>query len=129
MLMIKRMALALRLAIGGVGGAHADVVVGSKIDTEGTLLGNMILVTLQANGIKMDDRISLGGTPVVRKAIIGGEIDIYPEYTGTPRSSSTNAQQDAQPVPRQPARPMRGLMAEDPGCGHRYLVTTPLLLR
>ncbi len=28
------------------------------------------------------DRIQLGGTPVVRKAITAGEIDIYPEYTG-----------------------------------------------
>jgi osmoprotectant transport system substrate-binding protein len=80
--MIKRMALALLLAMAGVGGVRADVVVGSKIDTEGTLLGNMILATLEANGIKTEDRISLGGTPVVRKAIIGGEIDIYPEYTG-----------------------------------------------
>ena len=37
---------------------------------------------LNANGIQTTDRIQLGGTPVVRKAIIAGEIDIYPEYTG-----------------------------------------------
>ncbi|MCG7393764.1 ABC transporter substrate-binding protein [Microvirga sp. ACRRW] len=60
----------------------ADVVVSSKIDTEGSVLGNMILLTLQANGIKTQDRIQLGATPVVRKAITAGEIDIYPEYTG-----------------------------------------------
>ena len=63
-------------------GARAQVVVGSKLDTEATLLGNMILLTLEANGIATEDRTTLGGTPVVRKAITAGEIDIYPEYTG-----------------------------------------------
>lgn len=38
--------------------------------------------SLEANGIKTQDRIALGATPVVRKAITAGEIDIYPEYTG-----------------------------------------------
>lgn len=62
--------------------ASADVVVGSKIDTEGNLLGNMIRIALEEGGIKTVDRISLGATPIVRQAITGGEIDIYPEYTG-----------------------------------------------
>src|SRR3712207_9361640 len=43
---------------------------------------NVILLTLNANGIRTQDRIQLGATPVVRKAITAGEIDIYPEYTG-----------------------------------------------
>ncbi|MFE0014305.1 ABC transporter substrate-binding protein [Mesorhizobium sp. NPDC059054] len=60
----------------------ADVVVSSKIDTEGGVLGNIIQSVLNANDIKTVDRIQLGATPVVRKAIIAGEIDIYPEYTG-----------------------------------------------
>ena len=60
----------------------ADVVVSSRIDTEGGVLGNIIQSVLNANGIKTVDRIQLGATPVVRKAIIAGEIDIYPEYTG-----------------------------------------------
>lgn len=62
--------------------AQAQVVVSSKIDTEGGVLGNIILAVLEANGIKTTDRIQLGATPVVRKAITAGEIDIYPEYTG-----------------------------------------------
>jgi osmoprotectant transport system substrate-binding protein len=62
--------------------ADAKVVVSSKIDTEGGVLGNMILLALQAAGIETEDRIQLGGTPVVRQAITAGEIDIYPEYTG-----------------------------------------------
>ena len=62
--------------------AEAEVVVSSKIDTEGGVLGNIILSVLNANDIKTTNRVQLGATPVVRKAIIAGEIDIYPEYTG-----------------------------------------------
>jgi osmoprotectant transport system substrate-binding protein len=72
-------ALALGLAAGA---AQAQVVVSSKIDTEGGVLGNIILSVLNANGIQTTDRVQLGATPVVRQAIIAGEIDIYPEYTG-----------------------------------------------
>lgn len=62
--------------------AQAQVVVSSKIDTEGGVLGNIILAVLNQNKIETTDRIQLGATPVVRKAITAGEIDIYPEYTG-----------------------------------------------
>lgn len=58
------------------------IVVGSKIDTEGALLGNMIKLALQHAGFTVEDKIQTGPTAVVRKAIIAGEIDIYPEYTG-----------------------------------------------
>ena len=60
----------------------ADVVVSSKIDTEGSLLGSMIAQALTANGIPVKNRVQLGTTPVLRKALLSGEIDIYPEYTG-----------------------------------------------
>jgi len=62
--------------------ALAQVVVSSKIDTEGSVLGNIILEVLKANQIPVTDKIQLGATPVVRKAITAGQIDIYPEYTG-----------------------------------------------
>lgn len=65
-----------------VSAANAQVVVSSKIDTEGGLLGNIISQVLQANGVAVTEKIQLGGTPVVRQAITAGEIDIYPEYTG-----------------------------------------------
>lgn len=65
------------------GAANAQpVVVSSKIDTEGGLLGQMILQTVTAGGIETEGRLQLGGTPILRAAIVAGEIDIYPEYTG-----------------------------------------------
>ena len=62
--------------------AQDPVVVSSKIDTEGGVLGNIILQALQAGGVPVTDKVQLGGTPIVREAIAAGEIDIYPEYTG-----------------------------------------------
>jgi osmoprotectant transport system substrate-binding protein len=58
------------------------IVVASKIDTEGGLLGQMIALLLEANGMRVENRVPLGPTRIVRTAILAGEIDIYPEYTG-----------------------------------------------
>ncbi len=62
--------------------AQEAVRVGSKLDAESALLGAMILRVLEADGIRTIDRLQLGPTNILRSAIIAGEIDIYPEYTG-----------------------------------------------
>ena len=59
------------------------VTIGSKIDTEGSLLAQMIRLVLEEEGIEVDDRSGFGTTSVVREALVAGEIDMYPEYTGT----------------------------------------------
>ncbi|MGE0075032.1 MAG: ABC transporter substrate-binding protein [Sphaerochaetaceae bacterium] len=59
-----------------------EITVGSKIDTEGALLGTMIVLVLEDGGFSVIDKTQTGSTPIVRSAIIAGEIDIYPEYTG-----------------------------------------------
>lgn len=59
-----------------------EITVGSKIDTEGALLGTMIVLVLENGGFSVIDKTQTGSTPIVRSAIIAGEIDIYPEYTG-----------------------------------------------
>ncbi len=61
---------------------RGSIVVGSKMDTEGGLLAQMIILMLQSRGFTTVDKSEFGGTPEVRKAIISGELDIYPEYTG-----------------------------------------------
>ncbi|UXY12561.1 ABC transporter substrate-binding protein [Kosakonia sp. ML.JS2a] len=62
--------------------AAEPIKVGSKIDTEGALLGNIILQVLESHGVKTVNKVQLGTTPVVRGAITSGALDIYPEYTG-----------------------------------------------
>lgn len=62
--------------------ANEPIVVSSKIDTEGSVLGELIIQTLERHDIPTENRLQLGGTSVVRTALEAGEIDLYPEYTG-----------------------------------------------
>ena len=84
-LLLRKTAMLL-IAVVAISGATAQTAeplrVGSKIDTEGKLLGHMMVLALEANGIKTTSKVSLGNTQVMRRAITAGEIDIYPEYTG-----------------------------------------------
>ena len=85
MILLARLLLAAMLGVAAAGAsAHAQeaVRVASKIDTEGALLGAMILKVLDAQGIGTVDRLQLGPTNILRSALLAGEIDIYPEYTG-----------------------------------------------
>lgn len=57
------------------------VRVGSKIDIEGPLLGQIIVAMLESNGFTVQDKTRTGATDVVRTSLLSGQIDIYPEYT------------------------------------------------
>lgn len=70
------------------------IVVASKIDTEGALLGSMIVLMLDANGFEAVDKTEFGTTDVIRTAIKNGEIDIYPEYTGNGAFFHSDSPQD-----------------------------------
>ena len=84
--LISRYALSIFVlaVVAGVATAQPSpaVRVGSKIDTEGSLLGNAIILVLEANGIKTENKVQLGTTKIMRGAITAGEVDVYPEYTG-----------------------------------------------
>ncbi len=75
-------ALALVLAAMPMAASAQPVRVASKIDTEGSLLGQLIIQALQAGGIPTENRLQLGTTQIVRTALVAGEVDLYPEYTG-----------------------------------------------
>ncbi len=81
------MKIKFAVAVAGLTGAlstaaQADIVVSSKIDTEGGLLGNVIALALEDAGLPVERRLQLGATQVVREALLAGQIDLYPEYTG-----------------------------------------------
>lgn len=42
----------------------------------------MMVLLLRAHGIAVDSRLQLGPTQIVRQAMLAGQIDLYPEYTG-----------------------------------------------
>jgi osmoprotectant transport system permease protein len=65
--------------------AETPIVVGSKNFTEGYLLAEIIAQTLEESGFEVERRFGFGGTKIAYEALRAGEIDIYPEYTGTIR--------------------------------------------
>ncbi|MFF2908651.1 glycine betaine ABC transporter substrate-binding protein [Paenibacillus sp. NPDC057934] len=67
----------------GDGSSKKKVVVGSKNFTESLILGEMYALVLENAGIKVDRKLNLGGTLIAHEALKKGDIDVYPEYTGT----------------------------------------------
>jgi len=68
---------------GSIPNTGQPVRVGSKDTVEDQLLGEMYAQVLQASGIPVERKLNLGNTQEVHQALVDGDIDIYPEYTGT----------------------------------------------
>ncbi|MBD5603847.1 MAG: quaternary ammonium transporter [Candidatus Eremiobacteraeota bacterium] len=63
--------------------AGSKITIGSKDFTEELILGEMYAQILEQNGFTIDRRLDLGGTQIAMEALRRGDIDLYPEYTGT----------------------------------------------
>ncbi len=61
----------------------APVVIGSKKFTESYVLGEIAKRSLIDAGISVEHRQGMGGTIILWEALRTGQIDVYPEYTGT----------------------------------------------
>jgi osmoprotectant transport system substrate-binding protein len=57
--------------------------VGSKNFTEQLVVGELWAAALEAAGARVERRLNLGGTLIAQQALVSGQIDLYPEYTGT----------------------------------------------
>jgi osmoprotectant transport system permease protein len=66
--------------------ARADVVVGSKVFTESVVLGELATQILQHEAIAAAHQRELGGTTVLWSGMLRGDVQCYPEYTGTLRA-------------------------------------------
>ncbi len=64
-------------------GGKTTIKVGSKDFTEQFIIGEMYALVLEDAGFNVERKLNLGGTPVAQAAMESGEIDLYPEYTGT----------------------------------------------
>jgi osmoprotectant transport system substrate-binding protein len=58
-------------------------VIGSKEFAEQLVLGEMYALILEDAGFEVERKFALGGSPALQQALVSGEIDLYPEYTGT----------------------------------------------
>ena len=84
---------ALVLAVAGCGGDDDDggdgaasdrtVTIGSKNFTEAVILGELYRQAHEATGYTVELKSSIGSTEIIDRALTSGEIDMYPEYTGT----------------------------------------------
>src|SRR5215469_1907948 len=86
--------------------AKVPITVGSKLDLDGHLLGEMYVLLLQKAGYTVTPKLALGDNGVLLAAIKSGAVDLYPEFTGTALNtlgvkSSYNPAQDYQTVKTQ----------------------------
>ncbi|WP_238613510.1 glycine betaine ABC transporter substrate-binding protein [Candidatus Oscillochloris fontis] len=61
----------------------ATIRIGSKHFTEAILVAEMYALMLEENGFTVERKFSLGATAIAHEALVGGDIDLYPEYTST----------------------------------------------
>ena len=77
--------------------AKVGLTIGSKNFTEQKVLGEIYAQGLRAAGYDVQTKLDLGDEQVALKALEGGEIDAYPEYTGTALQSFFGVEPDALP--------------------------------
>jgi glycine betaine/choline ABC-type transport system substrate-binding protein len=84
------------------------IVVGSKNFTEQVLLGEILAQQIERRlGVPVERRLNLGGTMLAHEALVRGDIDLYPEYTGTALTAVLK-----QPPVRDPAAALAAVRAE-----------------
>lgn len=82
----KLIVLPLLILIAGLAPlprASVQVRLGSKKFSESVILGEMLRILVEHDGLKVAHYREFGGTRILFDALAGGEIDAYPEYTGT----------------------------------------------
>lgn len=79
---MKRLALML-IVLACVVARAEPIVVASKNFNESYILGEILAQLLEREGFEVERKLGLGGTLICYQALVNGEIDVYPEYTGT----------------------------------------------
>ncbi|HUB73398.1 MAG TPA: glycine betaine ABC transporter substrate-binding protein [Solirubrobacteraceae bacterium] len=70
-------------AAGGPGAGKPAVTIGDKNFAEENILGQLYAQALEAKGFKVNLHSEIGSSEIIYKALTSGQIDMYPEYTGT----------------------------------------------
>ena len=76
-------ALALASILAGCGSDRQPLQVGGKQSPENQIVAELVAELAEAAGIPVQRRIGLGGSRLTLEALKRGEIDLYPEHTGT----------------------------------------------
>ena len=67
----------------GPAAVERPLVVGSKSFAENVILGEMVLRLVEATNGTAIHKVGLGGTQILWQALLKGDLDVYPDYTGT----------------------------------------------
>jgi osmoprotectant transport system substrate-binding protein len=71
--------------------SQTKITIGSKFFTEQVILAELLAQHIEAKtGIPVERKTNLGGTLLVHKALLAGELDLYVEYTGTALTAVLN---------------------------------------
>src|SRR5216110_4140465 len=97
--------------------ASEQVQIGSKKFTESYVLGEIAKRTLTDAGISAEHRQGMGGTIILWQALRSGQIDLYPEYTGT---IAEEILKDRRAVPREALTKFGVGMTEPLGFNNTY---------
>lgn len=63
--------------------SNEPVKIGTKVFTESVILGEVLKQSIESDGYQTEFYKQLGGTRILWNALVDGEIDVYPDYTGT----------------------------------------------
>lgn len=99
-----------------------EVRVASLLDSEGVLLGSMVIKMLDANGIKTVDKTKFGTPEVVRKALLAGDVDASIDYTG---SGQYYVGPEGDPLWNDPVKGWEQIKTEDAKNGLAWLSPAP----
>ena len=75
--------IGLALAPAGLADDLPTVRIGSKAFTESVILAEIVVHLAENDGLHAEHVEGLGGTRLLWEALLMGQIDVYPEYTGT----------------------------------------------
>jgi osmoprotectant transport system substrate-binding protein len=77
-------------AASGPGVGKPAVTIGDKNFAEENILGQLYAQALEAKGYKVTLKENVGSSEIIYKALTSGQIEMYPEYTGTLLSAIAN---------------------------------------
>lgn len=81
---LKAAAVGLAATFAAAGASQAEPIkIGSKNFTEQFVVAEIYAQALEKAGLEVEKRLNLGATQIAHTALTSGEIDLYPEYTGT----------------------------------------------